>query len=261
MPEYHLSAAGGDKISSDSRLLDMDILFLYTYTRNMTMSRIAPRPYLRDEVYSALKARLAELAADLTVPVRVREEELAEALGVSRTPVREAMRRLEMEGVITVQPRRGARLMPTSLPGYLEWLAIREMLEGLAAREVARDGAPDVALRLRAIFSGFDAAAIAARPADYATANAAFHALMIKESRNQLLERTWQSFGHLKMAGLRFIERLNRGPQSLSEHHDIIDAIAARDPDRAEALARLHVRQLREHVAATLTQFEAKDQH
>lgn len=236
----------------------MDFMFLYTYTKIMSMSRIAPRPYLRDEVYIALKARLAELAADLTVPVRVREEELAEALGVSRTPVREAMRRLELEGVITVQPRRGARLMPTSLPGYLEWLAIREMLEGLAAREVALDGAADVAQRLRAVFAGFDAAAIAARPADYAAANAAFHALLIKESRNQLLERTWQSFGHLKMAGLRFIERLNRGPQSLGEHHDIIDAIAARDPDRAEALARLHIRRLREQVSTTLTQFEER---
>lgn len=236
----------------------MDFLFLYTYTKIMSMSRIAPRPYLRDEVYTALKARLAELAADLTVPVRVREEELAEALGVSRTPVREAMRRLELEGVITVQPRRGARLMPTSLPGYLEWLAIREMLEGLAAREVARNGADDVAQRLRAVFAGFDPAAIAARPADYAAANAAFHALLIKESRNQLLERTWQSFGHLKMAGLRFIERLHRGPQSLGEHHDIIDAIAARDPDRAEALARLHIRRLREQVSTTLTQFEER---
>ncbi len=224
----------------------------------MSMSRIAPRPYLRDEVYTALKARLAELAVDLTVPVRVREEELAEALGVSRTPVREAMRRLELEGVITVQPRRGARLMPTSLPGYLEWLAIREMLEGLAARDVAGNGAGDVTQRLRAVFAGFDAAAIAARPADYAAANAAFHALLIKESRNLLLERTWQTFGHLKMAGLRFIERLNRGPQSLGEHHDIIDAIAARDPDRAEALARLHIRRLREQVSTTLTQFEER---
>jgi DNA-binding GntR family transcriptional regulator len=220
------------------------------------MSPIAARPYLRDEVYSALKASLGLRAAGITAPVRVREEELAAELGVSRTPVREAMRRLEQEGLIAFRPRRGARLMPTSLPEYLEWLSIREMLEGLAAREVASHASEDVGARLRAVFAGFDEAGALARAADYAAANTAFHALLMRESRNTLLEKTWDSFGHLKMAGLRFIERLNRGSQSFHEHFDIIAAIEARDPDRAEAVARSHVRVLRDQAAASLTQFD-----
>lgn len=227
----------------------------------MNTSPIAARPYLRDEVYSALKLRLGQRAADLTAPIRLREEELAAELGVSRTPVREAMRRLEQEGLIAFRPRRGARLMPTSLTEYLEWLSIREMLEGLAAREVASNGAADVASRLRAVFADFDEAATLARPADYAAANTIFHALMIEESGNALLAKTWESFGHLKMAGLRFIERLNRGSQSFHEHHDIIDAIAMRDADRAETLARLHVRLLRDQAAASLKEFGALEQN
>ena len=111
----------------------------------MNQRPIAARPYLRDEVYAALKLLLSARAVGIDVPVRVREEELAAELGVSRTPVREAMRRLEQEGLVSFQPRRGARLMPTSLPEYLEWLSIREVLEGLAAREVAANGAADVA--------------------------------------------------------------------------------------------------------------------
>lgn len=222
----------------------------------MLHAPIAARPYLRDEVYAALKLRLGARAAGIDAPVRVREEELAAELGVSRTPVREAMRRLEQEGLVSFRPRRGARLMPTSLPEYLEWLSIREMLEGLAAREVAASGPTGVAGRLRAVFAGFDEAAALARPADYAEANSAFHALLVRESGNALLDKTWQSFGHLKMAGLRFIERLNRGAQSFHEHGDIIDAIAARDADRAELLARSHVRLLREQAKVTLTEFD-----
>ncbi|CAN5402343.1 GntR family transcriptional regulator [soil metagenome] len=224
----------------------------------MNHAPIAARPYLRDEVYAALKLRLGERAAGIDAPVRVREEALAAELGVSRTPVREAMRRLEQEGLVSFRPRRGARLMPTSLPEYLEWLSIREMLEGLAAREVATSGTADVGERLRAVFAGFDEAGALARPAEYAEANSAFHALLIRESRNLLLDKTWQSFGHLKMAGLRFIERLNRGAQSFHEHGDIIDAIAARDPDRAELLARLHVRLLRDQARTSLTEFNSE---
>jgi DNA-binding GntR family transcriptional regulator len=222
---------------------------------------IAARPYLRDEVYAALKLLLSARAVGIDVPVRVREEELAAELGVSRTPVREAMRRLEQEGLVSFRPRRGARLMPTSLPEYLEWLSIREVREGLAAREVAAHGAADVADRLRAVFAGFDEAGALARPAEYAEANTAFHALLIRESRNSLLDKTWQSFGHLKMSGLRFIERLNRGAQSFHEHYGIIDAIAARDPDRAEMLARSHVRLLRDQAKASLTDFDTLKQN
>lgn len=214
---------------------------------------IPPRPYLRNEVYSALKARLGEMAAGLTEPVHIREEELARSLGVSRTPVREALHRLGQEGLVKFRPRRGAQLMPASLSEYLEWLSIREVLEGLAASEVARNGAA-IAPRLREIFSGFDERAVVERAADYAKANADFHAIIIEQSGNSLLVKAWQSFGHVKMVGLRVIERLNRGKQSLREHNDIIAAIAAGDADRAETVARAHVRAVRERAAA-LTKF------
>ena len=234
----------------------IDGLVLYTYTIRMSSPHpaIPPRPYLREEVYAALKSRLAEMATGLTEPVPVREEELARALGVSRTPVREALRRLEQEGLVAFEPRRGARLMPASLGEYLDWLKIREVLEGLAAGEVATRS-PATAARLSALFAGFDAAATTTRPDDYAAANAAFHLAVIEASGNALLARAWTSFGHVKMAGLRFIARLGRGPRSLVEHRAIIAAIGAGDGDEAERLARAHVRALREEAAAKLTEF------
>ncbi|QCI66925.1 GntR family transcriptional regulator [Phreatobacter stygius] len=216
---------------------------------------IPPRPYLREDVYDTLRSHLITLAADIDAPVRLREEELARALGVSRTPVREALRRLEQDGFVTFEPRRGARLTPTTLKEFLDWLDIREMLEGLAARQAAVKASDADHRDLAAIFAGFDTETVVTRADDYAQANAAFHARIIALADNELLARTWNSFGHMKMAGLRFIERLQRGPHSLSEHHQIIAAIARRDPDQAEAVSRAHVRSLSADARSQLTSF------
>ncbi|WID95235.1 GntR family transcriptional regulator [Bosea vestrisii] len=232
----------------------MTLIINFVYKSKM-LSPIAARPYLRTEVYDALRGHVLSLAATIDEPVKLSEEELARMLGVSRTPVREALRRLEQEGVVSVEPRRGARLMPVTLEEYLEWLAIREMLEGLAARLCAETAtAADIA-RLSALFAEFDDEAVAARPVDYAKANVAFHQSIAEIAGSALLERTWRSFGHAAMAGLRFIERLRRGQQSLVEHRAIIAAIAAGDPDAAERAGRDHVRSLREAARAldTLT--------
>ncbi|MBN8942239.1 MAG: GntR family transcriptional regulator [Rhizobiales bacterium] len=216
---------------------------------------IPSRPYLREDVYETLREHLIGLAADIDVPLRLREEELARALGVSRTPVREALRRLEQDGFVTFEPRRGARLMPTTLKEFLDWLDIREMLEGLAARLAATRATDDDCAALAAIFADFDDASVVTRADAYAKANAAFHARIVAMADNELLARTWNSFGHMKMAGLRFIERLKRGPHSLGEHRLIIAAITRRDPDAAEALSRAHVRSLRDDARSQLTSF------
>lgn len=197
-------------------------------------------------VFEAVSAHLNELRAAITEPIRVREEDLATQLGVSRTPVREALIRLDSTGFISLRPGRGALLQPVSDRDYLEWLQLREQLEGFAAREAALNASQRDVLALRAIFEPFlEPGAAESKAAEYSRANVAFHTEIIRLANNRLLERVWASFGHRQTSYRRkTIARLHRSADSLREHLAIIGAIERRDADQAEALARTHVHEL-----------------
>lgn len=197
-------------------------------------------------VFDAVNEHLLSLRADITEPLRVREEALAEQLGVSRTPVREALIRLESVGMISLRPGRGALLMPVSDLEYLEWLQIREQLEGLATREAALNASKRDVDQLRAIFAPFQSTASGEGAGlEYAKANVFFHKEIMRLCGNSLLARIWDSFGHLQTSfRRRTIARLHRREESLKQHMEIIDAIEKRDADHAELLAKSHVRAL-----------------
>jgi DNA-binding GntR family transcriptional regulator len=197
-------------------------------------------------VFEAVSAHLNELRSAITEPTRVREEDLATQLGVSRTPVREALIRLDSTGLISLRPGRGALLQPVSDRDYLEWLQLREQLEGFAAREAALNASQRDVMALRAIFEPFLAQGVAeAMASEYSQANVTFHVEVIRLANNHLLERVWASFGHRQTSYRRqTIARLHRSADSLREHIEIIDAIERRDAVQAEALARTHVREL-----------------
>src|SRR5690554_1063335 len=108
-----------------------------------------------DAIYDAVRSHVLELIKKIDEPVRVREEELAKKLGVSRTPVRQALARLGQEGIIKLEPRRGALLSPMTQEDYLEWLKLRVELEALAAREAALNASQRDVDTLRAIFAPF----------------------------------------------------------------------------------------------------------
>ncbi len=103
-------------------------------------------------ILHAVSDYLQTLRGGITEPIRVREEALAEHLGVSRTHVREALIRLESSGMVSLRPGRGALLMPVTDTDYLEWLQIREQMEGLATREAALNASQRDVDQLRAIF-------------------------------------------------------------------------------------------------------------
>lgn len=211
-------------------------------------------------VYEAVSAHLNALRSAITEPVRVREEDLANQLGVSRTPVREALIRLDSTGVISLRPGRGALLQPVSDRDYREWLQLREQLEGFAAREAALNASQRDVMALRAIFAPFEEAGVAeAKATQYSQANVAFHVNVIRLANNHLLEHVWASFGHPQTSYRRqTIARLHRSADSLREHLEIIDAIEQRDADLAEALARAHVRALHVAVEQEGTQHDAQ---
>lgn len=202
---------------------------------------VMPKPSVRSSVYDSVRKILLRLATQIEQPLRIKEEELAKQLGVSRTPVREALLCLSREGVLDFRPQRGAVLLPVTEKQYLEWLQLREELEGFAAREAAMNASQRDVDKLRAIFAPFNDENLDLHSREYAAANVEFHAAVIELAANSLLEKVWRSFGHRDMLGSRTIERLNRARTSLREHLALIDAIELRDASLADRLARQHV--------------------
>jgi len=149
-------------------------------------------------VFDSVSTLLHDMMRNIAEPVRVREEDLANQLGVSRTPVREALIRLESMGMVRLRPGRGAVLMPVTDEEYIEWLQLREHLEGLATHEAALNASQRDVQQLHALFLPFIGLDEDTCPQDaYAQANVAFHQALITLAQNRLLARVWRAFGHV----------------------------------------------------------------
>jgi DNA-binding GntR family transcriptional regulator len=211
---------------------------------------IPPRPYLREDVYQWLRKHVAELASRNTEPVSLREADLARRLGVSRTPVREALNRLQQEGVLEVEPRRGAKVYPPNEDEYLVWLEIREVMEGAAARRAAGRASKEAIVELKQLCGVFENADPEADPARYFEANARFHNLILELSGAAILQRLGRAYDYFASGRHRATQHLGRLKHSLDEHRALVKAIERGDGDAAERLAREHVRNLRDALAA-----------
>jgi DNA-binding GntR family transcriptional regulator len=206
-----------------------------------------------------LRERVIGLAAEATDSRTLREAELARDLGVSRTPVREALNRLHQEGLVSVVPRRGAHLVPSSMSEYLSWLEVREDIEGMAARFAAPLIKPAAIAAMRNLFTPFDDDAAFATADDlngYSAANALFHAMLVEESQNALLVRLSRTYDHMAHARRRITARLGRAAVSRREHDKIIAALASGDSVAAERAARTHIAALRDAVRAGLSELD-----
>ena len=170
---------------------------------------------------------------------RLVESELAERFGVSRTPVREALQRLETQGLLA---RDGRSLIVASLDHdqMAELYVVRGALEGLAARLAARHAAEEEVAVLRALCQ--EDRALLGDPQALARANRRFHHQIHLASHNRFLV---QQLGlvHRSMALMAetSLAAEGRGPHALAEHEAIVAAIAARDGDAAEAALRSHI--------------------
>lgn len=208
------------------------------------------RTYLRDEVFRRLKDHIVELAGSTTVPITVREADLAREFGVSRTPIREALSQLARDGLIEQRPRRGVRVIPMNLEEYVAWLEIREVLEGIAARLAAQHATDEQLAAMRELFDPFKVDELVQEDISvaYARANARFHSMIVEASGNRLIRAMAQTYDHMGTTQLRIIARLSRSEASLKEHLEMIEALERRDPGEAENLARQHVKTLRQQV-------------
>jgi DNA-binding GntR family transcriptional regulator len=201
-----------------------------------------------DYVYDTLRDAISD--GRLGVGERIREEEIARNLGVSRTPVREALHRLQQRGLLVFGAGRGLTVASLSQHQVLQLYAMREILEGSAARFAAQHATtPEIALlwRLQKELCNADHDSMA-----LVSLNRRLHQAIYEAAHNEYLLQTLtvlhDSFALLHGTTFRVP---SRRAESDEEHRQIVDAIERRDPDRAESVAREHIRQ------AQRTRFES----
>ena len=198
------------------------------------------RTRLVDEVVEVIRDRIYE--GDYQPGAPIRQEQLATELNVSRTPLREALRMLEREGLVKVAPGRGLRVVTADLPALLDAYQVREMIDGLAARLFARNADGALAARLDATIAEQEAALDPWTPTAYTAANVAFHRAIVEGSQNEhvvaqlpLVRMTSQIFTPLKLLDAE------RAASAVEEHRAVAAAIAAGNEEDAERLARAHI--------------------
>lgn len=189
---------------------------------------------VRDEI------RRRILAGELAPGARLVELAIATDLGVSRGPVRAAIRELESEGFVVVLPRRGASVATTTAVEALECYEVRAVLEELSGRLAAtRRREADIA-RMRAILREGQNCIDAGRGEELGKLNNEFHAaLAVASGNSQLVQLMKQYSQRIAWMFSRLAEA--RGEQSWIEHAGIVDAVERRDPDAASARAREHI--------------------
>jgi DNA-binding GntR family transcriptional regulator len=172
---------------------------------------------------------------------RLREQELSERLQVSRTPVREALSRLQADGLLVVQPRSGLAVAELDDAGVIELYETREALEATAAQLAARYANPRDIAAMRSILAAEELAPD--DPVQQQRHNRSFHGALLAASHNRFLVKSLQVLHDaLALLGPTTLVRAGRREQAQAEHRRILEAIEKRDSATAEAEMRAHVR-------------------
>ena len=205
----------------------------------MNATRIAPIA-LYQEVAERLRQRI--FSHELPPGTWVDEQALAEHYGISRTPLREALKVLASEGLVTLKPRRGCYVTEISERDLDEVFAVMSMLEGECARSSATKASAADLERLRAIHTDLENAAAADDIDGFFEANQAFHLALQEIADNRWLLQVIEDLRKvIKLSRHHSLFSDGRLAQSLAEHRDILQALLARDGSRAEELMRTHI--------------------
>lgn len=206
------------------------------------------RVRLVDEVVGHLRDRI--LSGDYAPGAPLRQEQLAGELGVSRTPLREALRVLEREGLVTVSPGRGARVLVGDQRRLVAAYELREVLDGLAARLLAARGAAvGIGLLETAIYAQRQALE-PWDPREYTLANIRFHQTIFELSNNEFLIGQIPVVHMTSQVFMPFeVVKHSRAAHAVTEHNAILEAIKAGDGVTAEARAREHVHRTLESLS------------
>lgn len=218
----------------------------------LTLVPINATASLRDQAYAKLKQAIAE--ADIyrsREEIRLDEKELTEALGVSRTPVREAMTLLEQEGFLRTVPRRGIYIQRKTKKEIVDMIHMWAALESMAARLATQRASDHEIAALRRMFDDFRDTTPAEHIEEYSEANITFHQSIVQLSQSQILLDTMKNlFVHVRAIRKMTISQSDRASRSIVDHMRIIEALERRDTELVESLVRQHSLELAAFVEA-----------
>jgi DNA-binding GntR family transcriptional regulator len=205
----------------------------------------------KDRAYAALKDVIVSLDVyEGPNEVRLDERRLAQDLGVSRTPVREAMAQLEREGFVRSVPRRGIYVVRKTKKEVIEMITAWAALESMAARLITKNASDEEIGSLRRMFATFVGDEVLAHLDEYSETNIEFHQTIIRMSGNGVLSDLAENlFTHMRMIRRKTIAEKDRAQKSIRDHMDIIEALENRKTELAEDLVRQHALGLADHVA------------
>ena len=221
----------------------------------MVATRLDVRPIdanfsLKDKIYGSLKEAITSMniyAEDARL--RLDERQLSEQLEISRTPIREALARLEQEGLVKIVPRKGVYIVRKTKQEILEMITAWAALESMAARLITLHASDQDIAALRRLFATFQGDEVRAHIDEYSETNIRFHQSILEMSRCALLkELADQLFIHMRSIRARTISEDDRATRSIIDHMHIIEALESRDTELAERLVREHTLNLAGHV-------------
>lgn len=212
---------------------------------------------LLDEVAQALRERIYD---GTYIPgATLRQERIAAEFGISRTPLREALRVLERDGLIVNKPGSGVRVATVDLPKLLDAYAVREAMDGVAARSAAERATPAEIRNMAKLIERQKKVVKDWNPSTYTQSNVEFHLAIIEASGNAslaplvpLLHMTSQVFAPMLALSSE------RASSAVADHGEILAAIRERDPDKAERTARAHISATTDRLKALLVERQAK---
>ncbi|MDY2959474.1 MAG: GntR family transcriptional regulator [Hornefia sp.] len=202
---------------------------------------------LREIVYEQLKLQI--LTGRIAPGTRMMEVELAEDLGVSRTPVREAIRKLEKEALVVIEPRRGAYVSDISVKEMVDTLVVREDLEALAASLAAKRITKEELEGLEKKVTDYSEAIASGDMEQIIRADESFHHRIVALSGNKALIQLFSSVQELSLR-FRYLyyEDFTRYENMPVEHKEILEAIRSGDSDAARIVSDNHVKKLKDFV-------------
>ena len=208
--------------------------------QGLTLQNYQP---LRDVVFEHLRNSI--LKGELKPKERLMEVQLAQQLGVSRTPVREAIRKLELEGLVVMIARKGAYVADLSVKDILDVIEVRSVLEGLATSLAAERMTEEEIEELELISYNFKRSFENQDKVGMIEKDMEFHDAILRASRNpKLLQITQGLQEQVQRFRITYFSEYSQSKNLLKEHQDILNAIVNRDVGRSQKVAQYHVEQI-----------------
>lgn len=196
---------------------------------------------LREDILSGIYKDQEEL----------REITIGEELGVSRTPVREALRQLELEGLVTIIPNKGAYVTSITAKDVEDIYHVRSMLEGLCARWATEHITEEQIGKLEEVLvlSEFHVQRGSGDTDQVSELDGKFHQVLYEASNSRILEHVLSDFHkYVQMARRLSVKKKERAEKSIAEHREILEAIKTKDAEHAERLANQHIMNVMENL-------------